>query len=101
MKPTHKINNSSLCYNYSDDWLRNIQETEKTIIFNMISNWDYDESDNCAPKKVIYIKPKLVLKGKREWLYKICKHMVEDNWDWSYTLYMDRDWQPIYFYTIV
>ena len=95
MEQTHKIDNSSLRYDYSDDWLWNIKETDKRIVLTMISNWWMDYYD--APTKIIYTKPVLQLKGKRIWKYKICKHMVEDNWDWSYTLYMDRDWQPIYF----
>jgi hypothetical protein len=81
---THKINNWSLRYNYSDDWLRNIQKKQNSITLTMISNWWYDETEYDAPPKIV--------------INKRCKHTLTDHWDNTYTLYMDQDWQPIYFY---
>lgn len=87
LKATHHIDNWSLRYNYSDEWLWNIKKTEKSIVFTMISNWCYDEDEDDAPSKITY--------NKR------CKHAISDWEDWSYTLYMNWDWQPIHFYPII
>ncbi len=86
MKPTHKIDNWSLCYNYSDDWLWNIRKTEKSIIFTMISNWWWEEDEDDAPSKIV--------------CWNKSKNWLEDREDWSYTVYVNKDWQPIYFYPI-
>ena len=73
----------SLSYYYWDDseWI--INETEKSMIFECIKKWEWQ--DDYAPIKIVTIK------DNRH--NNCCK--VQD--DWSFTVFLDRDWQPFVF----
>ena len=80
----YKLSSDSIRYFYDDDSKRNIRETKKERIFTCIKRWTYKDED--AP---MIIKTRLDNESNN-----CCK----DRWDWTYTVYLNRDWQPLYFH---
>ena len=80
----YNLSSDSIRYFYDDDSKRNIRETKTMRIFTCIEKWEYQDDD--AP---MIIKTRLDNESNN-----CCKN----RWDWTYTVYIDRDWQPLYFH---
>lgn len=82
-KKTYWLNADSLAHFWDDDSEWVINETDKSMIFKCIKKWTYQDDD--AP---------MLIKCRKD---NKCNHCLKDHWDWTYTIYMYRDWQPLYF----
>jgi hypothetical protein len=82
-KIIYSLDARTLAYYYWDDSEWQIKETEKSRIFLCIKHWEWQ--DDYAPTKIT---------TKKDNNYNnYCK--VFD--DWSFTVYLSRDWQPLIF----
>jgi len=79
----YSLDARTLAYYYWDDSEWEIKETPKSRIFNCIKKWEWQ--DDYAPIKIV------TRKDNECW--NCCK--VWD--DWSFTIYLGRDWQPLIF----
>lgn len=82
-KIIYSLESKSLRYFYDDNSERIIKETDKSRVFECIKKWTAQDDE--AP---------MIIKTKKD---NRCSHCVKVREDWSYTVYLNRDWQPLVF----
>lgn len=77
---------NSLALFFDEDSIWEKKETDKSIVFNCIKKGTH--ADDYCPTKIVTRKDNAH------------NNTIKDWWDNTYTVYLNMDWQPLYFYPL-